>query len=103
MVEKTLFAPVGFVERQNHALGPAGRKVSFVFEEIIMAIRAYADKHGIGIFQESDDDRGPMDLRLNDMDSFLAFTLELLLASKKTGWFTSASIQYVLAAERETE
>lgn len=61
-----------------------------------MTIRAYADKHGIGIFQESDDEHGPMDLRLNDMDSFLVFTRELLRASKEMGWITRASIQYVL-------
>lgn len=65
-----------------------------------MAIRAYADKHGVGIFQESDGKYGAMDLRLDDMDSFLAFTNELLLASKEMGWFTKAAIQYVLTAEK---
>ena len=65
-----------------------------------MTIRAYADKHGVGIYEESDDDHGPMDLRLDDLDSFLAFVYELLAASKEMGWFTKTAIQYSLTAEK---
>ena len=70
-----------------------------------MAIRAYADEHGVGIFDEEDKEDYETshfchDLRLDDIDSFLAFTNELLAASKEMGWFTKAAIQYVLTAEK---